>query len=253
MFVISDMQLDGIGSELWRTLLQDLINLVQQQFPPHVEALSDIELYTAIETIAARGADLGFLRDDEIEHWVELSIIFGAFFDSDRSMAWAGELLADPAFALSSEKLDFLDNAVRLYSMDVFEDEYGAVSQAALERFADLLGDRLPDKRALQDPAALMRRIWPEKFDASDPGDLTAFLSAVQQLAGHHGFDQPGFQARFAVLAFMLGHRFDIDPLFPSLRTVLAETHQDQHARLLDLQQRALSDVVNPRLSWARM
>ena len=252
MISISDTQLDTIEGDLWRTMIQELTASMRLQFPSHLEPLTRSAEHSAIEALVQHGMTLGFEHDDEAESWLEFSMVLGARPETDACMAWFGAVVRDPAFASTNDKLDFLDNSVRLYSRDIFGDQYGSVPKEAFERWSALMARQLVSSDNAEDPATLLRKIWPEKAAACEPEDLDRFLHTARNTAAQYGFDQPWAWPRFALAAFMLGHRFDIDPLYPRLKDALVVSRYDQQMRLFNLEQQILSDVVNPRLAWIR-
>ena len=252
MISISDTQLDAIEGDLWRTRIEELAISMRRQFPSHLEPLTEAAEHSATEALVQHGMSLGFEHDDEVESWLEFSVVFGARAETDASMAWFGATVRDTAFANTTDKLDFLDNSVRLYSRDIFGDQYGSVPKEAFERWSALMARQLVSSGDAEDPATLLLKIWPEKAAACEPEDLDRFLHSARNTAADYGFNEPWAWPRFALAAFMLGHRFDIDPLYPRLKDTLAVSRYDQQMRLFNLEQQILSDVVNPRLAWIR-
>lgn len=252
MITVSEEQLEEIESIRWSDFVDQLVVSTRQCFPPHVEMLTDAELFDAISGAGVRADELGFKYDDEIEEFVDHAIVFGAQFDTDPCMVWAGELLRDSAFALPSEKLDFLDNKIRRYALDVFDDDSVSIPVEAFRRFETLLEDQFSDDNASNETERLLKKIWPEKVAACESAYLAAFLRSSIELARIYGFDEPWAQARFALIGFMLGHRFDIDPFYSRLTDVLNVAGPEPHLRLFNVEQVVLSDVVRPRLRWAQ-
>lgn len=246
MLSFSDEQVTMLEDELYHRFLDRVVAHLDEHCSPIFSHLSPEQKFAVARSGCDSARKHGVEEERGLILYASLATILGCGFDTDPTLAWAGSMLADPTYLDASEQIDDLWGVAMAYLDEVFENEDAPVSFDVLDRYRRWIGS----ERGEDDPRAEIEALWPDKSEVTPDNDLQHLYQASISLAQDYGFTSRKTMGRFTALAFVLGHRFDIDPLYPWAKQCLTRFDYDEdEAGVMDaLEQNCLALAVDPAL-----
>ena len=249
MLKFSDEQITLLEDEVYHTFLCRVVGHLDEYCIAAYAHLDDQAKFTVARQACDRAREHGFDEERGLILYASLGVMLGAGFDQDPALPWAANVLGDPVFLDSAERMDDLWGSAMVYLDDVFDDDEAPVPFEAFARYRTWIAN----DRAETDPARIATLLWPEKTEAIGRDSLEMTLAAAEDLAADYGLATAATRTRFVAMAFILGHRFDADPLYPWARRILAD-HTDDRApeAVMDaLEAACLEETIQPALEHA--
>jgi len=220
MLAISASQMSALESAVFGRFQRGLIPHVREHFPHHADYLGDRGILRVIEQACKRAEALGFETERDLCLFTDLSIIFGAGFDSDSQLPWAKAGLND-ALLVEAKRIDVLWDSAMAYLESVLGSEHiFPVRPFFLDRDQRCMVG-LNTRREMAKILDHFYIVWPQKAECVGTPALNVLIKNSQQLACH--FQLPEVEGGFelALHAFLFGHRFYVDPLYPWANDIL--------------------------------
>lgn len=171
----------------------------------------------------------GFTLRGPLRLFFEMTLSYGAGFDTDPQLRWAAEQLANR---------DFDDEMLRAAELFRRSGEYWDAVMGPKHEHADAALTRLLEwtRSGWPDPAAGFERlldwIFPEKRQAMDDEAARALLAAGEELAAGAGVRRPADRALLLLLLLLFGHSVAEDPMYPWVVRTFGEPAEHQMAAL---------------------
>jgi hypothetical protein len=105
MLVIRKAQIEVLGDEMRSRLHHELAVHARQFFPDECAAMSDEELLQRMRSSAEAAARWGLRSPRDVCRFANLSMLFGAGFDSNPRLKWIYEMLRDAVVPSRSQRL----------------------------------------------------------------------------------------------------------------------------------------------------
>lgn len=242
MLVIRSEQMERLRRAASRQFDSEMVRHLYGFAPRHCEVVGEACVREAVALGRSRADGYGFTRRGPVRFYLELMFQLGSGFDTDPQLPWAAGLLR------AGDTSDQMDRADRLHAalgdyLDRVAGPGNAWSIAALRRLRAQV-DAPPAPAAPGFEAGLiaaMHDVYPEKAAFVGDAGLTVVIRAGAAQAAAHDVRSERGRTLFAVLMFALGHGFADDPLFPWIRTTLADTARDGEQRARRLERRAVT------------
>ena len=216
MLTLSQNQLDRLGQVAFEEYLQRLVLHLRERFPGHAGYLTQEQLLRVARHGCERAEQHGFETERDLSLYTELTVMLGAGFDSDPQLEWAGEVLRDASLEDPRSRMDDLWEAALFYLDRVLGPKvvfpHLSYQVAREHRQAGKRTFTASDTGGL---IACFRDIWPEKTRYVGTATLGALIEGSRDAAARYGIRDDLGQAEFAIHAFLFGHQFHADPLYP--------------------------------------
>lgn len=246
MLKFTDEQMTLLEDEVYHTFLHGVVGHLDEYCAAAYAHLTPQEKFAVARQACDRAREHGFDEERGLILFASLSVMLGAGFDHDPALPWAANLLGDPVFLDSAERMDDLWGAAMTYLDDVFDEDEAPLPFDVYARYKAWIGsDRTPS-----DPVQIAAMLWPQKVEAIGRDALDTVLAATDSLAVDYGLRAEAPRERFSAMAFILGHRFDADPLYPWARRILADDTEDRgpDAVMDALEAACLAETIQPAL-----
>jgi hypothetical protein len=113
MLVIRNRQMAVFAQVEIRKFVDRMVVHLHKFFPKQCEAMGEPQLWETIGYGIKRAAAYGIMAERDVNKYIDLMVVFGPDFDTDKRFPWAGETLRtqkDPA-----RKMQALRQAARNY------------------------------------------------------------------------------------------------------------------------------------------
>jgi len=235
---------------MWPSLLRQRVTAhVREGYPEDYAILGAETVKAAVDLGIARAAQHGFEQGDDVEKYVDLMFLLGAYFDEDPLYPWAVHILNDPGLASPSIRIHNLEVTAAGHLLRTAGAE-GEHYKAALVRarrmpFEDLVRRRAEDPSA--DLQALLYGLYPQQYTSLTKATLAALVARASNAGDVHGMASREGRLILAALMFLLGSHFDRDPLQPWAPPVF-QGRSDPATKTKELHQAAMDRLDLYRL-----
>jgi len=226
MLTIRREQIRVFDQEAVKRFQEGLIPHLNEHFPAYVKYLGGQGIRRVIELGCRNATHHGFDTDRDLCLYTDLSIMLGAGFDTDPQLPWAGSILRDPGLRDPWDRMDKLWDTAMEYLVRVCgpDDVFPEKTYRLAIRQLPLKGPAFAPESMVNAVSRFLEEIWPEKAeDIGSPGLIRSVGRSLAE-AGRFGITHPGGKADFAVFAFLLGHHFFRDPVFPMAQNILDDS-----------------------------
>lgn len=254
MLIIRKEQMEVFEQAALKQYQKGLISHVREHFPTHAEYLGDQGALRVIEHGCAGAQDYGFETERDLCLYTDLSIMLGVGFDTDPQLPWASKILRDESLKDPWDRMDMLWDKAMEYMVHVLGPD--EVFPVRAYRFAAqrlrLDSPGLATESIENTMIPNLEAIWPEKVKNVGISRLIEFLRKSLDVTHSFGVTHYQGQAEFAVLAFLLGHHFFNDPVYPWAQEILKDFRiQDGQERMARMR-RAFQKRLDKALAGQR-
>ena len=241
MLIIRQAQLDVLAELRMREFEDRALAHLQRWMPRHCRLLGPAPMRLLVRRGLAQARRYGLQAECTVLGYLDLMCLLGSGFDADPLLPWAAAILGEPHRADPVPRGDRLHEAAWHYIERIVPDYRDDRGAPVTERLVRLLRelralprDALPEAEA---PAfadsllGLLATYFPAKLAVVGPGPAVAALREGCRRARGHGLVGRRGAALVALLAFVLGHGFDDDPLLPWVPPIL-HADADEAARV---------------------
>jgi hypothetical protein len=184
--------------------------------PGDADLLGETGMRRVVRLAIERARAYGVTNPAMLRLYVELMFMFGSFFDTDPLHPWAGEILRDPALAGEVERTRLLYDAMCQYQDAVA----GPDRELALQVLRDLsapppAGFAADSSQLASEIQRAILRIHSRRGSYLGAPRLQQLVHDAAETARRHALVAAPDVILVALLRFMLGHGFAVDPLCP--------------------------------------
>ena len=223
MLQIRDKQMAAFERAARQRFEERLVERARKNFPRFVEIVGDKAVGSAVHKGYSRAETHELRSEREICLFVDVAIMLGSGFDTDPQLPWAAAILADEklssplarAETLHERAMGYLDEVVgegQVFPLGAFL----GVRKRACEELERRLGRNL-EREAL----TLFGEVWPAKSNYVGESALLGLVEQARASAARYGITTSAGVGIYALFAFVLGHGFGSDPLYPWVAEVL--------------------------------
>jgi hypothetical protein len=254
MLVIRREQMDAFREASLRSFEDAMVRHLFAFAPSHSSGIGEDNVRRVVRLGLERASAYGFTNRGPVRFYLELMFQFGSYFDTDPQM---------PERATESLRIgttdDQMPRADRLFGQ--LQDYQRAVvgpgnayARRAVEKFRQAAAGPLPfTEETLTDGLlALMREIYPERYDYVGPAALKSVIDKGTGIAHAWSLTPVRGVALCTLLMFELGHGCFEDPLYPWIsRTVRERVPADAEQSTQRLERRVLRyiDFISQHLA----
>ncbi len=201
----------------------------------HAKILGEDQVRTVIRLGVGNARKYGLTKRSPVRLFVELMFIFGSQFDSDPQLAWAGQVLNDPAIADQKEKTRQLHRLALAYHEHVIGSE-SVFAINALRRLNERAAELEFAARAgvTNQNLQAFEQIYPEKFARVGDVVILGMVPAAIRIRESIGADSPRSTLLILAGMFAFGHGFYDDPLYPWIAKALYDSERSGPETRLD-------------------
>lgn len=231
----------------WQRFIEGLTETFAAEFPVTARVLGPEKFLRAIHENANAAQDgFGLEADEDVEAFVRYCFRLGSGMDADIPIFWVGEILRDSSFVLTSEKMSYLESEFLIYEGLVYRPEGAALPFAAYRAYARYLAEVDMAAAAQSSVVSVLERIWPERAALCSFEQMRDFSADTASLADGYGLWGDAITLRYTVMAFVLGTRFDMDPLHPWAAEILRDDGTAAEETMLALERAVSDNVLHP-------
>ncbi|HEY1932348.1 MAG TPA: hypothetical protein VGG99_10080 [Acetobacteraceae bacterium] len=224
MLIVRSAQLAAMEQLAQVRVERALLGHLRDAFPREFARLGDPPMTEVIRLAMSRAARHGHTTPREFFLFATLMLMLGAYFDEDPQFAWLARRMDGVTHAAPPERLDDAHAAVMQYLDEIAGPENEHLIRALVRMreidlasvaslAADMTGAAI---------AGLLAELFPEKARCNGDAAMRLAVAQGRALAGQHAMQTGEGVVLFSALVFMLGWRFNEDPVFPWARTLLA-------------------------------
>lgn len=245
MLTIHKSQMATFQTHALACFEQQMVGHALKFAPRHAKSLSDQQLQLCVHTAVSRSREQGLTLRGPVRLWVELTFMFGTYFDTDPQLLEFVDILNHPLPSAHTAQLSYANN-LRTRAVGFAERIAGndsGLEQAAFERVRDLSLDDLsiqPEAKMIE----LLEHIHPEKVNAAGVLALQQIIKKARSLAETHAPDDPAGPMAITLLMFSFGHGCVTDLLFPWIAESLSHPKLNARARLERIRRKALRFIL---------
>jgi hypothetical protein len=208
-----------------------------ESLPRDVARLSGKELRAVVRLGMERSRSHGGVTVRDMYLYLTMMFMLGSYFDEDRQLAWAKELLSRGAAmaAVHGQALRYLDAVAGEENEHLIK---------TLVRVGRLGLAQLPEANAADfEPRmqTLLHAIYPTKYNAQSEKANRELVQLGRAQASQYTMPGAG-AALLAGMAFLLGAGFDRDPVHPWIQSVLGQPGGE--AKVQNVYRRSLEFVA---------
>jgi hypothetical protein len=216
--------------------------------PRHARVLGAVGTLAFVQTGMAAAERRGFGSRGPLRTWLETAMTLGSHFDTDPIFAgWFDEIFTDADPVLEMTRADMLYRRLVDYIDEVLGPEREH-ARNAMRRLRSMAGETVPEQGAVRDLLlARLRDAFPTKWQVLGEARHRAMLDTVLARAARFGARDRRCLTAWGVMALVMGHPFDADPLYPWVSRTLADTQQgmpDERIQRLEVRSRTYLDAV---------
>jgi hypothetical protein len=149
MLTLRSEQIQILAAPKLEQFYKDLVVHVRKNFPGETDAFSDETLLAHMRLVLKRARKYGIRAERDVYKYVNLTMLFGAYFDEAEETAWSNALLTDKDVADPHQRMN------RLYEEAVDRLERLEEERVERERASVLVGCRSCSSSAAPEKA------WP--------------------------------------------------------------------------------------------
>jgi hypothetical protein len=209
--------------------------------PRHARVLGPDGLLGFVQAGMAAAERRGFTAPGPLRTWLETAMTLGSHFDTDPIFAgWFTGVFTDGDPVLQMTRADMLYGRLCDYIDRVLGAEREH-AKAAMRRLQALAEEPVPPAGAVRDLLlARLPAVFPSKWETLGETRHRAMLDATLGRAMRAGIRDRECLAVWGVMALVMGHRFDRDPLYPWVaRTLQDARYGVPESRILRLKDRS--------------
>jgi hypothetical protein len=222
MLTISRSQMNLLEQIAFQQYEQRLILHIREHFPGHAGYLGDQGLLRFIRHSCELAEKHGFETERDLCLYTDLTIMLGIGFDSDPQLEWTREILEDPLLVDPRSRMEDLWDQAMLYMERVLgpdgvfpQHPYQVARRLRLARTSPVTDS---NENTL---ISYFHDLWPEKTRYVDATALCAMIGKSKEAAACYGIRHELGQIEFSIHAFLFGHLFHADPLYPWITDIL--------------------------------
>jgi len=214
---------------------------LKERFPKHCDVLKDEGILEVIHYGIGRAETYGLTHQSEVRLFIDLTLMFGRYFDTDLQIPWAAEILTD------DDLTDQLVKAQRLHAaaMDYLDQTAGpnnafidAALQKALNEPVDIATG---DVSRFQSTMLIkLEQIWSAKYDYIGEETARQLIKLGISAARRYGLKTESGVLIYIVMMYLLGVGFDRDPLFAWAAPILNDKTLDRDDKAKQLHAAAI-------------
>jgi hypothetical protein len=95
MLTLRGEQIEILAAPRLERLYEDLVAHVRKDFPEETDGLSDERLLAHMRLVLKRARKYGIRAERDVYKYVNLSVLFGPYFDEKEETAWTKDYLLD--------------------------------------------------------------------------------------------------------------------------------------------------------------
>lgn len=222
---------------------------LKERFPKHCDVLKEDGILEVIHYGIERAETHGLTHQSEVSLFIDLTLMFGRYFDTDLQLPWAAEILTDP------DLTDQLVKARRLHAaaMDYLDRVAGpdnAFIDAALQKvLSEPVDIATGDVSRFQSTMLIkLEQIWSAKYDHMGEETARQLIKLGISAARSYGLKTESGVLIYIGLMYLLGAGFDRDPLFAWAAPILNDKTLDRDDKAKQLHAAAV-DFLNQWLA----
>lgn len=214
-----------------------MLQHLQDALPHHWQVIGEDPIRQTVRQGIGNAARHGFTSREPVRFFLELTLLLGSAFPDDPQLPWVG-LALDAERGSELDKARNLHDATLLYLEQVHGDN-GESFDTACERLLEEKIDLATGSREKFESTVMVRldHLWPEKYNQLGEDRIRDLIKAGLKASAKKGIKLENGAFLQICLMFLLGHRYDQDPLYPWAHTAGAE--QEPAARVEQLHQAA--------------
>jgi hypothetical protein len=251
MLHIRNEQMQAFEQVALKRFKDSMVEHIKKNFPKPIELAGEQAVRETVRLGLDRSKAYGLKTEHEICLYVDLMIMLGTGFDTDPQLPWAAATLNDETVSSSVKRVEKLyDKAMEYLNRVVGQDNVFPVN--ALRRVRTYTIGQLEERfesDVVRSAAPLFREIWPAKWESIGSAGLGRLIGKARELASKYEIESSSDVGIYALFMFLLGYRFDTDPMYPWTSEILADdsvTNPKQkihslHAKAMALLDQALS------------
>jgi hypothetical protein len=222
--IVSHRQWAQLAGARQQQEVERLCSHVADFAPRHAEVIGRQQVRETVQLGLQRAALVGFDLEGPVLLYLDLMLLFGSGFASDPQLAFTRPWLDDPDAATQMQRAEGLHAACLAYLQQAAGEGH-AYTLAALVRLAPWSLAALPFGPQQWPDAMidLMAHLYPQKAQVLGRPGLAGLAALAAGRSTELGLGSFEGAVLTAVLMFALGHEFARDPLYPWVRTVLAD------------------------------
>ena len=226
MLKIRKEQNDELAKIALKRFEDSMVEHLREHFPKPAEISGENALRSAIKKGFEHCRKYGFTTEHQICLYIDLTVMLGGDFDTDPQLPWAGRILNRKDFANATGKIDALyDRSLQYLDRVVGKKEVFPVHAMRKVRQYPLAEiEQMFKNDILRDARAFFEIIWPAKCEHVGNIAIEQMLREANKTAGQHGIVALNGIGIYSAFMFLLGHRFDIDPMCPWAGEVLNDS-----------------------------
>lgn len=227
MLTLRQEQIDAFKPRTTAQFEDDMLAHLKNFAPKRCQALGEQVVREVIRAGTNRAKKYGFVLRGPVRFYIELTFMFGGYFDTDPQCPWAAAVLKEPKPTEQMARADRLHKEMNKYMQAVFGPERKFLIQATKRLSLAKLEDFIAPHASLDKTIhANLQQIYPEKCEHLGQKALTTLLDIGLQTARDCQLQSQTGMVLTTLLAFDLGHRFAADPLCRWINADLADKKQ---------------------------
>jgi len=231
MFKMRKEQKDAFREEALLDFQRQMRGHLERFSPPHLQLLDDRQVDVVIQLGLQRAEPRGFTSARSIRYWIETMFMLGSRFDEDPLLPWVGASLANTSLTGQDVRIDDLCVRAWDHSSRVLDD-YGRDAPssgrflAALRRIGDTPNEPLAPSDLpafVERTTAWVRDLFPNRCACAGSAAVRSAIEHATEQATRYGVATERGALVLVAMIFLLGSRFDTDPLVPWAGAILRD------------------------------
>jgi hypothetical protein len=238
LLTIRTEQLRVLGQTPRTSFEAELANHFFRYYPNECLRVGRDQVLKLVRSGIGRAFAHGYSKQREAGLYINLMMMLGSGFDRDPQIPWAARQLNDGAIGDSFERIQHVFQSAVKYLEDCFGPKNGEMVRT-LVRLRDSSLSSAPQSEGLQlraDLRDLLKFLAPRKFAVDGEDAVRELIEESFHRAIDYGMADSCGVSVFACLMFLLGARFDSDPMYPwagEILRVRAARNEDTRAAAL--------------------
>lgn len=202
----------------------ELADHLRSHFPVDYQMIGDDQVYVAIQLAIDRAMRHGLTSKGDVCCYANMMFALGAFFDEDPQLAWSGQLLAEQRNREATSLSKNRTNALYERALDYLLDVSGNNGEYYRKALRSIRRTPLDTFLALDTNSAwpILGDIYPQKAEYLGKHGVKILFECGTNKSVEVGMRTPEMAGVFCVFMFMLGSGFIDDPVYPWIRSILA-------------------------------
>jgi hypothetical protein len=219
--IIRQAQVDSFNEDASQRFEDDMVEHLKSVYPRYCETIGDEAVRTVIRLGLVNSKKHDFTLRGPVRFFIELMFMFGSYFDSDVQHPWVREALRSQDYPEEMFRADYLHQKMMEYLNAVSGPDHAYAKRALREtrRMAADVTSKTSDVR--NELLSRLMRVYPEKCEWLGTKRLAAAIDGGLAVAQENLITSARGAGLLGLLAFVLGHRFAEDPLYPCISKTL--------------------------------